>query len=186
MSRRAVLCCPGDWTTTRTQRILRTIVRGPARSAASHPGASLRRKREGTFVSHICEVVGRSSAGSRPAVRQHTIVAPNLKAAQLWAGSGPAVSHRAAAALWHLDGNPPDWSRSPSHIRCPHRHRGSSFTRRSDSATATSPIIAGSLLRRSPGRSSTLEPSSVRGGSKAPLITPAGSSWCPTTISSRN
>ena len=30
----------------------------------------------------------------------------NLKAAQLWAGPGAAVSHRAAAALWKLDGNP--------------------------------------------------------------------------------
>jgi hypothetical protein len=30
----------------------------------------------------------------------------NLKAAQLWAGPGAAISHRAAAALWRLDGNP--------------------------------------------------------------------------------
>lgn len=30
----------------------------------------------------------------------------NLKAAQLWAGPGAAISHRAAAALWRLDGTP--------------------------------------------------------------------------------
>lgn len=31
----------------------------------------------------------------------------NLKAVELWAGPGAAASHRCAAALWELDGNPP-------------------------------------------------------------------------------